>query len=75
MYKTSTTVVLAQKTSENTTSSVTLNDININQKLVATYTEIVKSKLVLEQVIDELKLDTTVEKLSKARHRNRNRRY
>ena len=65
MYKTSTTVVLAQQTGDNNTSSVTLNDISINQKLVATYTEIVKSKLVLEQVISDLKLDTTAEKLAK----------
>ena len=65
MYKTSTTVVLAQSTGDQTSSSVTLNDISINQKLVATYTEIVKSKLVLEQVINDLKLDTTAEKLAK----------
>lgn len=65
MYKTNTTVVLAQQTSDKNTSSVTLNDISINQKLVATYTEIVKSKLVLEQVIEDLKLDTTSEKLAK----------
>ena len=66
-YKTSTTVVLAQKPDEkNNTSAATLNDININQKLVATYTEIVKSKLVLEQVIDDLGLqDTTAESLAK----------
>lgn len=65
MYKTSTTVVLAQGTGDQVSSSVTLNDISINQKLVATYTEIVKSKLVLEQVIEDLKLDTTAEKLAK----------
>lgn len=64
MYKTSTTVVLAQQTSENTSAS-TLNDININQKLVTTYSEIVKSKLVLQQVIDSLNLDTDVDSLSK----------
>lgn len=64
MYKTSTTVVLAQKTSE-ATSQTTLNDITVNQKLVTTYSEIVKSKLILEQVIKELSLDTTVEQLSK----------
>lgn len=64
MYKTSTTVVLAQQTSENTSAS-TLNDININQKLVTTYSEIVKSKLVLQQVIDSLNLDTNVDSLSK----------
>jgi capsular exopolysaccharide synthesis family protein len=63
-YKTSTTVVLAQKTNEATSQS-TLNDININQKLVTTYSEIVKSKLILQQVIDELSLDTNVETLSK----------
>ena len=65
IYKTSTTVVLAQGTGDQVSSSVTLNDISINQKLVATYTEIVKSKLVLEQVINDLKLDTTAEKLAK----------
>lgn len=64
MYKTSTTVVLAQQTAENTSAS-TLNDININQKLVTTYSEIVKSKLVLQQVIDSLSLDTDVDSLSK----------
>ncbi len=64
MYKTSTTVVLAQK--EESSKSTTLNDINVNQKLVTTYSEIVKSKLVLEQVIDELGLEnTSVDQLSK----------
>jgi len=65
MYKTSTTVVLAQKNTEQSNTSITLNDINISQKLVATYTEIVKSKLVLDQVINNLHLDTTTEILSK----------
>ena len=65
MYKTSTTVVLAQSADSQSSSSVTLNDININQKLVATYTEIVKSKLVLGQVIDNLELNTTAEELAK----------
>lgn len=64
MYKTSTTVVLAQKTDDKT-ASVTLNDINLSQKLVSTYSEIIKSKLVLEQVINDLNLDTSIEKLSK----------
>jgi len=65
MYKTSTTIVLAQKAEEKGSASVTLNDINLSQKLVSTYSEIVKSKLVLEQVINDLGLDTSVEKLSK----------
>ncbi len=64
MYKTSTTVVLAQRNSENA-ASTTLNDINISQKLVSTYSEIVKSKLILNQAIENLGLNTTAEKLSK----------
>ena len=65
MYKTSTTVVLAQSSDKNITSQATLNDVNLNQKLVATYTEIVKSKLVLQQAIDELGLETSVNDLAK----------
>ena len=38
-------------------SSFSLGDINLNQKLVITYGEIVKSRIVLEQVIDRLDLD------------------
>ena len=58
LYKASTTVVLTQTGDAASTgnSIITQNDININQKLVSTYTEIVKSKLVLEQVIEDLNL-------------------
>ena len=64
MYKANATVVLAQSTNENT-SQTTLNDITVNQKLVTTYSEIVKSKLILQQVIDELSLNTDVDALNK----------
>ena len=64
MYKANATVVLAQSTNENT-SQTTLNDITVNQKLVTTYSEIVKSKLILQQVIDELSLNTDVDTLNK----------
>ncbi len=64
MYKSSATVVLAQPTTESKSQS-TLNDITVNQKLVTTYSEIVKSKLVLQQVIEELSLNTNVDVLSK----------
>lgn len=64
MYKANATVVLAQSTNEST-SQTTLNDITVNQKLVTTYSEIVKSKLVLQQVIDELSLNTDVDTLNK----------
>ena len=38
-------------------SSFSLGDINLNQKLVITYGEIVKSRIVLAQVIDRLDLE------------------
>lgn len=64
MYSSYTTLVLT-KTDESANTTITQNDITINQKLVSTYSEIVKSKLVLQQVIDNLKLDYTVGELSK----------
>lgn len=59
MYSSSTTLVLAgsDKSSTNTTGtadSITTSDITINSKLVATYSELVKSKNVLRQVISNL---------------------
>ena len=64
LYTASTTVVLAQSAA-NETATTTLNDINVNQKLVSTYSEIVKSRRVLQQAIDELGLDMTAEQLAK----------
>ena len=54
LYKAYTTVVLAKSNEQS--STITQNDIVLNQKLVTTYTEIVKSELVLEQVIKNEKL-------------------
>lgn len=44
-------------------SSFDLGSINLNQKLVVTYGEIVKSRIVLEQVISNLGLDLTYTEL------------
>lgn len=44
-------------------SSFDLGSINLSQKLVVTYGEIVKSRIVLEQVIDRLGLDMTYNQL------------
>ena len=62
-YSTSTTVLLV-KDEESGTGSISQNDITINQKLVSTYSQIIKSRLVLEQVIDNLKLKYSYEQLS-----------
>lgn len=61
-YSTYTTIALVKANSDNAT--ITQSDIQVNQNLVNTYSEIVKSKKVLKQVIKELKLDYSVEELS-----------
>ena len=62
MYKSYTTVILGgNETSSNV--SITQNDITLNKNLVDTYAEIVKSRRVLDQVIDELSLDMSYEEL------------
>ena len=62
MYKSYTTVILGgNETSSNV--SITQNDITLNKNLVDTYAEIVKSRRVLDQVIDELNLDMSYEEL------------
>ena len=59
MYSSSTTVILG-----GSSETITQNDITINKNLVNTYTEIVKSRRVLEQVINELSLDLDYSKLN-----------
>lgn len=44
-------------------ASFDLGSINLSQKIVVTYGEIVKSRIVLEQVIDRLDLDMTYSQL------------
>lgn len=62
MYKSSTSIILA---SENNNTSITQTDININQNLVSTYAEIIKSKAVLNKTISFLDLDYTFQELAK----------
>ena len=54
VYKSSSTIVIA---SNDTNSANMQADITVNQKLVGTYKEIVKSRSVVEQVIKEFALD------------------
>ena len=53
IYKSSSTIVIASNNSSNNIQT----DITVNQKLVGTYKEIVKSRSVVEQVIEGLDLD------------------
>lgn len=59
MYKSYTTIILSGSDSQ-----ITQSELSLSKSLVDTYAEIVKSRRVLEKVIEELNLDTTYEKLS-----------
>ena len=58
----STLIVNTDKQTE--TQTVTGDQINVTQKLAITYGEIIKSRVVLDDVIKNLNLDTTYEDLS-----------
>ena len=62
MYKSTTSIVLISEAKDN--SQLTYNDVSVNQNLVSTYSEIVKSKRVLGQVINNLNLNYTYGTLS-----------
>lgn len=69
MYTSSTTLLLAgtekQEGQAQTTNSITETDITINSNLVSTYSELVKSKNVLSQVISNLGIDINEDELRK----------
>lgn len=63
LYESSSQVALIQ--SESANAATTLSEINANQKLTSTYSVIAKSKVVLEQVINDLNLSITPDVLAK----------
>mgnify|MGYP000997568434 FL=1 len=63
LYTTYTTIILTKSNETQTSTTITQNDILLNQKLVETYTRIIKSKLVLDQVISETGITYTAEEL------------
>ena len=62
LYSSSTTIILV-KDENDSSQTISQNDIMLNQKLVSSYSRIVKSRLVLEQVIKNLNLDYDFEAL------------
>ena len=65
-YKSTATIVLTQASTDiNTgvTNSITTTDITMNKSLVETYSDIVESKTILTQVIENLGLDVSVTEL------------
>lgn len=65
MYHGSTTLILVSD-NHNESSATIQNEVALNKNLVTTYSEIVKSRSVLQNVIHELDLKTTVKELSKS---------
>ena len=59
MYRSNTTILLVGSNEQ-----LNQNDVSLNNNLVATYSEIIKSRRVLSQVINNLDLDYTVSELS-----------
>lgn len=56
---------LVQKNNGATTAYETQNELTISEKLVSTYSELIKSRRILSQVIQNLKLDLTESELAK----------
>lgn len=65
LYHGQTTIILVQNNDNDTENALTQGDLNVNEKLVSTYSEIMKSRRVLSQVISSLRLDITSEKLAR----------
>lgn len=67
MYSSSTTLVLATSGNNdtNTNTTITATEITVNSKLVSTYSELVKSKNILRQVISNLGIKVDEDNLRK----------
>lgn len=63
-YVSSTTLILTGFSNNSEKDTINNNNLTINQKLVTTYQEITKTRKVLNQVIDNLKLDYTASELA-----------
>ena len=64
MYHSSTTLILVSDNNQQN-SAMIQSEVNLNKNLVTTYSEIVKSRVVLSQVIKDLKLKEDVASLQK----------
>ena len=64
-YSASTSLVLVSNNSQTTGNTITATDITVNSKLVSTYSEIVKSKNIMRQVISNLGIKIDEDELRK----------
>lgn len=59
-YEASTTIIVGSSNSYTDTKELQYNDIMMYQKLLKTFSEIAKSRMVSEKVINDLKLDISI---------------
>lgn len=62
LYRSEVTLVLTSS-SKDEESSITPNDVQINQNMAATYSELIKSRKVLQEVIQNMSLNYSIEQL------------
>jgi len=63
-YQSTTSILLAKSnTPQSGIDVITSNDVTLNQKLVSTYSELIKTESVLTQVINNLSLEDNIKKL------------
>lgn len=56
-YESTTTIILAQSSTAKEEETITTTDLTLNQKLVSTYSELIRSKTILSDVINRLELN------------------
>lgn len=62
-YQSYTTFLLVQSEKKDDTAGITQADITLNQKLVSTYKDLIKSKSLIREVITNLGIDKTYDQL------------
>lgn len=63
MYSASTSLILTSSGNNATVTGITTTDVTLNSKLVSTYSELVKRKTILREVISNLNIDIDENKL------------
>ncbi len=66
LYSSTTTLLLVASSNDEQNTTITQTDLNVNTKLISTYSKLIKSKNVLEDVIKNLNLDIEEETLKEA---------
>lgn len=63
IYEANTTIMIREQKNDSKEKSISYNDVMVNQKLVATYSEIIKSREIISRVISNLTLKESPEQV------------